>query len=398
MTATSAGPASGAPGRAAGTRLAALALMLGNLVIGLSILGPAGMIDPLAIDLGVSVGRAALLITAGAIVLCVGSPLVAAVTATTDRRLLLAGALALLAVCHAASALAPDYPMLLAVRLAAMAVAAVFTPQAASAIAMVVAERDRPGAIAFVFLGWSLAAAAGLPAVAWFAAEFGWRSIHWGLAVFAVLGAAAVAASLPSGLSSARMSVASWGVLLRDPLVLTLLAATILASTGQFVVITYVGPLLARVAAADAAQIAVCFAAFGVAGFVGNVAATRIVGTIGAFWTSTVFFALMAAGALVWTVGSGAFLVMSAGAAVWGLGFAASNSMQQARLAAAAPAFSGAAVALNSSSIYVGQAAGSALGAALFERTLYDAMGWVTVGLLVATLMLVAATRPVRRP
>ncbi|MCV0395060.1 MAG: MFS transporter [Rhizobiaceae bacterium] len=382
------------PRRATGPRLAALSLLVGNLVIGLSILGPAGMIDPLASDLGVSVTRAAFLITGGAVVLCIGSPLVAAATATMDRKLLLAGAMSLLALCHAASAIAGDYTLLLAIRLAAMLVAAVFTPQAASAIGMIVGERERPGAIAFVFLGWSLAAALGLPAVAWVSAEVGWRSVHWGLAALSLLAAAMVVASLPSGLSNARMSFASWNALLRDRLVLMLLAATALASTGQFVVITYVGPLLARMADADAAQIVACFAAFGIAGFLGNVAATRIVGRAGAFITSMIFFGLMVIGASIWSLGAGIVVFMTAGAGIWGLGFAASNSMQQARLAAAAPSFSGAAIALNSSAIYVGQAAGSATGGALFDRGFFHLMGWTTVALLALTLLVVAMTRP----
>jgi DHA1 family inner membrane transport protein len=67
-------------------RTAAFALLMGNFVIGLSIIGPAGMIDPLASDFGISVASAAVLITFGAIVLCIGSPLVAWGVSTFDRR------------------------------------------------------------------------------------------------------------------------------------------------------------------------------------------------------------------------------------------------------------------------------------------------------------------------
>ncbi len=82
---------------------------------------------------------------------------------------------------------------------------------------------------------------------------------------------------------------------------------------------------------------------------------------------SLIFFALMLVGAIAWTLGGGALTTAAIASAIWGLGFAASNSMQQARLAAAAPAIAGAAIALNSSSIYVGQAAGSATGGMMFE-------------------------------
>lgn len=379
-------------------RFPTFALLAGNLVIGLSILGPAGMIDPLAADLGVTVGQAAFLITGGAVVLCLGSPLVAWATSTVDRRRLLSLTLAALAACHVASALAPDYSVLFAVRIVAMGFAAIFTPQAASAIAMLVPEKDRPGAISFVFLGWSLAAAAGLPLVAWFSATWDWRIVHWGLAALGACSALAVHASLPSGLRAAPMSLASWGVLFRDRLVLSLLAATILASSGQFVVVTYFGPLLDRMTGASPAEIAMCFAGFGVGGFLGNVAASRMVGRIGALATSVIFFAIMLLGASIWTAGSGWLVAMALGGTIWGLGFAASNSMQQARLAVAAPAVAGAAIALNSSSIYIGQASGSALGAFLFERGAYIGMGATAMAFLAVTLLLVMSTGRVRAP
>lgn len=378
-------------------RAAALALLAGNFIIGLSVLAPAGMIDPLALDFGVSVRAAAFLITGGAVVLCIGSPLVAWGAATTDRRLLLAATMAVLALCHLASALAPSYGVLLAVRLVEMGFAAIFTPQAASAIAMMVPERERPGAISFIFLGWSLAAAAGLPVVAWFSAEYGWRGVHWAMAGGAAVAAGLVWTTVPSGLKGLSMSLASWGSLLRDPLVLILLAATILSSSGQFVIFTFFGPLLARVAEATPAGIATCFAAFGIAGFVGNVVASRIVGQLGTLNTSLIFFAAMLVGAIVWAAAGRSIPIAIVASVIWGLGFASSNSMQQARLATAVPALAGAAVALNSSSIYIGQAAGSALGGVMFDRALFTAMGWAGVAFLAVTLGLVVLSGRVGR-
>jgi DHA1 family inner membrane transport protein len=294
--------------------------------------------------------------------------------------------MAALAVCHVASALAPSFSVLLTIRLVEMAFAAVFTPQAASAIAMMVPERERPGAISFVFLGWSLSAAVGMPAVAWAASEYGWRSVHWGLALVAALAAIAVLASVPRNLRGVAMSLASWGSLLRDPFVLTLLLATILAGTGQFVIFTFFAPLLSRTVMASPAEIATCFAVFGVAGFLGNIAATRLVGRIGALNTSLIFFGALLAGAVIWALATGSVTLALIASFVWGLGFAASNSMQQARLATAVPALAGGVIALNSSSIYIGQASGSAIGGAMFDRGLFVAMGWAGVAFLLATL------------
>nr|WP_295461691.1 MFS transporter [Mesorhizobium sp.] len=367
-------------------RGAAYALLSGNFLIGMSVIAPAGMVGPLSTDLGVSVTSAALLLTFGAVVLCIGSPLVAWGTAATDRRFLLTIALAGLSASHVASALAPNLGVLMAVRIVAMAFAAIYTPQAASAIAMMVPEKERPGAISFIFLGWSLAAAAGLPIAAWFASEHGWRGVHWGLAVVGFAATAAVAMSVPSGLKGAVMSLRNWGSLFSDRLVLALLAVTVMSATGQFIVFPFFGPLLAGVAGATSSEIAIAFAVFGIAGFLGNIVASRIVGSLGTLRTSIVFFGTMMAGAALWSLVIDSVELVFVGSALWGLGFAASNSMQQARLAGAAPALAGAAIALNSSAIYVGQAAGSALGGVMFDAALYRSMGWMATAALILAL------------
>ena len=105
----------------------------------------------------------------------------------------------------------------------------------------------------------------------------------------------------------------------------------------MFVIFPYLVPLFARLAGAGAGTAGVFFALYGVMGFLGNVAATQAVGRFGAFNTSAVSLGAMFAGALVWSLGAGALALMGAGLLMLGLGFAATNSMQQVRLVAAAP-------------------------------------------------------------
>jgi predicted MFS family arabinose efflux permease len=88
---------------------------------------------------------------------------------------------------------------------------------------------------------------------------------------------------------------------------------------------------------------------------------------------------------------------MGAGVIFWGLGFASANSMQQARLAAADPKLAPASIALNTSGMYVGQAAGSFAGGLLFVRGQLDAMGWSAVSFTAAALVILAMTRPAKR-
>src|SRR5579872_2100588 len=109
-------------------RFAPTALMLGNLVTGCSVVGPAGMLIELSSDLGITVHAAGLLITFGAVVLCICSPLMAWLTSRVERRTLLTATLAVFAIGNAASALAPDFTSLLIIRLIMLAVGALYTP------------------------------------------------------------------------------------------------------------------------------------------------------------------------------------------------------------------------------------------------------------------------------
>src|ERR1700760_4877816 len=161
-------------------RFAPTALMFGNLVTGSTILAPAGMLIELSSGLGITVHPAGLLVTFGAIVLCIGSPLTAWLTSRIERRALLTVTLAVMALGNAASAFAPGYATLLVLRLVMLAIGALYTPQAAGTAALIVPAEKRGGTIAYVFLGWSLAAAGRLPLITFMGSRYGWGAAHWG--------------------------------------------------------------------------------------------------------------------------------------------------------------------------------------------------------------------------
>lgn len=377
---------------------ARLALMLGNFVTGLAIVGIAGMLPNLAEGLGVSIQKAGFLITAGAVVLCIGSPLTVWATSAVDRRRLLVASLLIVAVGHLASAFATTYGALLGLRVLMMMAAALFTPVAASTVAAIVPPAERSGAITFVFLGWSLAVAVGLPVVAFLAAHTGWQTAFTAMGVALLACAAFVFQALPVGLRGTPISIASWGALGHNRLVMTLLLLTAVQIAGQFVVFTYFAPLLKGLAGADVATIGLFFSLYGVMGFIGNLIATRLVTTLGPFVTSGFALLSIFSGFVLWSLGAGWLAMMGVGVALWGLGFAAINSMQQARLVGAVPALGSAAVSLNTSAIYIGQAIGSAVGGFLFAHDLPRALGYAAMILIALSLALLVITREARVP
>ncbi|WP_407155240.1 MFS transporter [Bradyrhizobium sp. STM 3557] len=378
-------------------RFAPTALMLGNVVTGCSVLAPAGMLPELATGLDISIRTAGLLITFGAMTLCIGSPLTAWLTSRIDRRRLLAVTLAVLGLCNLASSFASDYASLMVIRLVMLAVGALYTPQAAGTAALIVPVERRGSTIAYVFLGWSLAAAAGLPLITFIASHVGWRAAYFAVGATGIVSLLLVAWRLPSGLRGAPVELKTWAELGRNRTVVMLLLITTLQMSGQFVVFTYMGPLLKQLTGADPNQIGLVFALYGIFGFLGVVVASRIVDSWGAYRTSLLFTCVLFAGIGGWAISAGSYPMMAVAVAVWGLGFASTNSMQQVRLVAAAPPLASASVSLNTSVLYIGQAIGSAAGGVLFARDLCQDMGYVAVAFVTLALLTILMTRPARR-
>jgi DHA1 family inner membrane transport protein len=367
--------------------------MFGNLVTGSTILAPAGMLIELSSDLDITVHTAGLLVTFGAIVLCIGSPLTAWLTSRIERRTLLTVTLAVMTLGNAASAFAPDYTTLLALRLVMLAIGALYTPQAAGTAALIVPAEKRGGTIAYVFLGWSLAAAVGLPLVAFMASHYGWRAAFGGVSVIGAFSFLLLLWRLPAGLRGTPVDLKTWADLGRNPVIIVLLAITTLLMSGQFAVFTYMGPILSKLTHVSANAVGLVFAIYGVCGFIGIVVVSNIVDSWGALKTSVLCISLVLAGVTGWALSAGLYSLMACSAAIWGLGFASSNSMQQVRLVAAAPQLASASVSLNTSFLYVGQAIGSAIGGALYAHDLLYGIGYAGAAFVGLALITVIATR-----
>src|SRR3954466_11529869 len=374
-------------------RFAPTALMLGNFVTGCSVIGPAGMLGELSSGLDVSIRDAGLLITYGAAVLCFGSPVMAWLTSRGQRRTPLISTLAVFAITNAASAFAPNYATLLVLRLLMLSVGALYTPQAAGTAGLIVREEKRGSTIAYIFLGWSLAAAVGLPLITFIASRYGFRAAYGGIAAISALSFVLLAWRLPGGLRGEPVELKTWVLVGRDRMILLLLLITTLQMSGQFVVFTFMGPLLAKLTGAGPDATGMVFAIYGAFGFIGIAVATRIVDRWGPYKTSVLFTSLLLAGVSGWALTAGVYPLMALAVAVWGLGFASTNSMQQVRLVAAAPPLASATVSLNTSVLYIGQAIGSAIGAVLYARDMPYASGYVAAGFVALALLTVLYTR-----
>jgi predicted MFS family arabinose efflux permease len=378
---------------AASLRRASWSLLAGNFAIGCGVMVVAGSLNDLTRSLQVSVAAAGQLITVAALAMSLGAPLLAALCAGWDRRRLLALSLAWYAVGHAACALMPDYTALLPVRALSMLAAAVFTPQAAAAIAWMAPPERRGRAITFVFLGWSVASVLGMPLHSFIGETFGWR---WAFALVTLLSvgsAWAVWRAVPDGVRPPSLDLDQWRELLTHPVLMAMVAVTALSGSGQFTLFAYFAPFYRQVLQADAAQISALFFWFGGFGLLGNVLLSRHVDRVGAGRAVGWSLGGMALSMLLWPL-AGQLWLMPLVLLPWALTGFASNSAQQARLSQAAPQLAPALMALNTSAIYLGQALGAGGGGAVVAASTaagqppYERLHWIALAWMLAAMAL----------
>lgn len=370
-------------------RPAVAAAFFGNLVVGCGVLVVPGMLDLLARDLSVSVPIAGGLLSLAALVMCVGAPLMAALTSKFDRRKLLVAALVTLAVGHLACAVAPDFETLFWLRPLSVLGAAVFTPQVAATLTMMVPAEQRATAVTSAFMGWSVASVLGMPVGNVLADLLSWRATFAAVAVLGLVAAAVAWRVYPPGLKVAPLSLRSWGQVLGNARLRWTLLATMVWFSGHFALGGYITAALREGLQASPSTQALLMVLMGVAGVVGNLALTRSVTRIGADRGARISLGLVILGLALWMLAYSWLenvWAVAVAMLVWGLGCFAFTSSQQARLAQSEPTLASASIALNSSSLYAGQALGAALGAALVAGAGYDSLG--PTALVVASLAL----------
>ncbi|NTV85330.1 MAG: MFS transporter [Burkholderiaceae bacterium] len=360
-------------------------LMFGNVVIGTGVMVVPGTLNEISESLQISPATAGQLISAAALVMCLGAPLFAAMVAGWDRRRLLASCLLWYGVMHLASAIAPDFRGLLALRIFAVVSPAIFTPQAAACIGLLVPASQRGRAITFVFLGWSVASVLGMPLSALIGGLFGWRAAFVLVGVLSFASAAWVWRTLPDGVKPPALSWSSWRQTLQSRPLMLCIQVTVLYAAGQFVLFSYFAPYFKHRLGVTPLELSLLFAWFGIFGFAGNMLMSRHIDRIGASRAVGVGIASMALSLGLWPLGSTLFLAALV-SVPWALGCFSSNSAQQARLLGIAPALASASIALNTSAMYAGQAIGAASGGWLIAQGQMEQLNWYGLAGLLAAL------------
>ena len=254
--------------------LAVLALAMGGFAIGTTEFVTMGLLPQIADGVDVSIPTGGHVISAYAVGVVVGAPVLAFLGARLPRRALLVALMAAFAVGNALSALASSYEQLVLARFAAgLPHGAYFG--VASLVAASMARPSRKGrAVAQVMLGLSVANVLGVPAATVLGQELGWRAAFWSVSGLAVLTLAMVTWFVPScpgdSEASGRRELAAFKV---PQVWLTLLAGAV-GFGGMFAVYSYIAPVVTDVAGLGERSVPVYLLSFGL----GMVAGTWLAG------------------------------------------------------------------------------------------------------------------------
>lgn len=346
-----------------------------------------GLLLNVSDDLHVSVASAGQLLSAYAIAVAIGGPIVTVATARVAPKLLALVLLLVFAVANVLGALAPSFSLLMGAR-----TLGALTHSTFAAVCILIAVRLSPparqaSAIAWVAGGLGLATVLGGPIGTAIGEQWGWRATFWCVAGAAVVGFAALALLVPGNLDRGEAeSMRSELGILRRPQVLCALAVTAVSQGGWFLLYSYISPLLQNVTGFGAGIATVLLFVFGFGGFVGNALGGKLAdrtlrGTLASM------LVLLAVTLLVLSLTAESKVVVPVAVFLIGLASGALVPPLQSWVLGAAGGGSALALAANTSAFNLGNALGSWSGSQFLDAgTDVTALAWIGAIVVVVAL------------
>jgi DHA1 family inner membrane transport protein len=378
---------------------AVLALAAASFAIGTQAFAFVGLLAEMATDLHTSIGTAGKLIAIYALLFAVAAPLIATRTLTRERRGMIVVGLLLVTLANLASAAAPNFWTLSALRIVAALGAATVMPLASTAAAALAPPEMRGRALALVVSGITLAFLAGIPIGAAIGGAFGWRAIF--IFTTALAGAAALVVRLavppvppPPGTSGNLRTLV---MVMSDRRVAPVVATTAVSFAAIFNINAFIGPITTALTGATGAGVGFFQAFIGVGALVGvpiggyladrakrSPAPILLFVVIAATLSAYSLLLIHATGALPWPVL--AALVFTAAAALFSL-----VPTIQARLLGVVGPLAPVALALNGSALSLGQGLGATVGGFVIDEVGLWAVGFAGAIIAVAGAFLAAS-------
>ena len=347
-----------------GSNWGVFALAVGAFGIGATEFSPMGLLPTIATGLGVSVPTAGLLVSAYALGVMLGAPVMTLVFGRLARKPALILLMLIFTVGNLFAAVSANYATLLAARVfTSLAHGAFFGIGSVVATALVPREKAA-SAVASMFMGLTVANIGGVPAATWIGQQVGWRAAFAAIAVLGVAAIGLLAVALRRVSTGAHPNLRRELRALSQPAVLLALSTTVLGAGAMFTLFTYIAPVLGQVTGTPPSFTTAMLVLIGIGFTAGNAAGGRLAdrtlnGSLIVFLS--VLTIVMVAFPVTATTRIGAGLTLFAWAAA---AFAIVPPLQMRVLRAAADA-PGLASAVNIGAFNLGNAIGAALGGAV---------------------------------
>lgn len=252
------------------------ALALGGFGIGTTEFVAMGLLPDIAAGMNISEPVAGHVISAYALGVVVGAPVIASLTGRVSRRALLLSLMALFTLGNLATVLAPNYEMLIAARFLAGLPHGAYFGVAALVAARMMGPARRAKAVAQVMTGLTVATVVGVPIASWMGQGLGWRSAFALVVLIGIVTLVAIWAWMPEiGTSHVSSPLTELGALKR-PQVWLALAVGMVGFGGMFAVYTYIATTMTDVAGMSRGLIPVALMVFGLGMVVGNIVGGRM--------------------------------------------------------------------------------------------------------------------------
>lgn len=363
-----------------------LALAIGAFGIGTTEFSPMGLLPTIARGVDVSIPAAGMLISAYAIGVMVGAPLMTLLLSHRARRSALIFLMAVFTLGNVLSALSPDYTTLLLSRIITSLNHGAFFGLGSVVAASVVPKEKQASAVATMFMGLTIANIGGVPAATWLGETIGWRMSFLATAGLGVISMLSLFLSLPKGSAGERPEVRKELAVLVRPQVLSALLTTVLGAGAMFTLYTYIAPVLHEIAHATplfvTAMLVLIGVGFSIGNYLGGKLADRSVsGTLKGFFL--LLIVIMLAIPLLARNELGAAVSM----VIWGAATFAVVPPLQMRVMRVAHEAPGLSSSVNIGAFNLGNALGAAAGGAVISSGLGYGVVPVT-GALIAVLAL----------